>query len=433
MVHCKPVLICLTGFLLFSCRSHPLDSGPSGTGSDSTLVELRVDLDTEYQTIEGFGGFNSIHLAGDTWTVPLSEKYDVLAYDLGISMLRHEIDPRFWEAEDKPFNVQAPVFGGPSIADNFKDAEELRRRGVDRFIASVWSPPAWMKTNGQTSYGGRLKGESVGRFAEFMVGYIEAFKIATGLDLYAVSIQNEPDLSLPWNSCLYSPGEYASVLRVVRSAFRSRGIRTRLFGPEVFGPPAGCSGWIEAIASADSSSISGLDGFGLHIYNSGILIPYLNAQGWLPLQETCRKHGLSLWQTETSMVYGRDWNGAMDLASVICCGLKYGKLSAWCWWALADGEESAQYALIVDGKKENRYYASKHFYRYLRPGAVQVETVLAAGTPAAFVEDDVMAVAFRHKILKTVTIVVLNKSRNRKTIRIKMPGPADVWSSVTST
>ncbi len=397
---------------LYSCDSD--STGPTAEDNkvnDSSITRISINIDHEYQVIEGFGGFNTIQNEGNNWNATLPEKYNVLAYDLGITVLRHELDPRFWEQEEESFNVNAPVFGGQSISGNFQDCQELNQRGIDKFIASVWSPPAWMKTNQSTYNGGRLKTDCYDKFADFLSGYINAFKVATGIDLYAISIQNEPNLSLPWNSCVYTPEEYKNVLKIVDQKFKINGINTRLFGPEIFAIPQDIENWAGSTINIDSLPDNPLDILGIHIYNSNIAQNYFDSSGWQSLAETCQEYNLQLWQTETSMVYSQDWKGAMDLASTILNGLKYGKMSLWCWWALADCEAARQYALIIDGEPGHRYYASKHFYKYIRPGAVCIETKVQ--------DNQILAVAFNHKTEEKLVVVIINKSENERKVKIE--------------
>lgn len=59
-----------------------------------------------------------------------------------------------------------------------------------KILASPWSPPAWMKTNGET-YGGNLKTEYYQTYAQYFIKYIKAMA-ARGIKIDALTIQNEP-------------------------------------------------------------------------------------------------------------------------------------------------------------------------------------------------------------------------------------------------
>ena len=76
--------------------------------------------------------------------------------------------------------------------------------GVDKLIFSVWSAPAYMKSNGSTSQG-FLKRGSYQAFADYLSNFCDAYT-AAGLPVYAISPANEPEYAASWNSCLWLPG-----------------------------------------------------------------------------------------------------------------------------------------------------------------------------------------------------------------------------------
>jgi len=59
-----------------------------------------------------------------------------------------------------------------------------------RFMATPWSPPVWMKTNGNTM-GGRLKTDCYDVYARYLVVYLTKMKQA-GVPIAVLSMQNEP-------------------------------------------------------------------------------------------------------------------------------------------------------------------------------------------------------------------------------------------------
>jgi glucosylceramidase len=73
-------------------------------------------------------------------------------------------------------------------------------------LVSPWSPPAWMKTNNDMKYGGKLKEEYKKTWAEFFVKFIKAYQ-EEGIDIWAVTVQNEPMAVQIWESCIYTAEE----------------------------------------------------------------------------------------------------------------------------------------------------------------------------------------------------------------------------------
>ena len=81
-----------------------------------------------------------------------------------------------------------------------------------QLLASPWSPPAWMKTNGEMNHGGRLRPECRAAWAQCFVRFIRAYG-AEGVPIWGVSVQNEPDATQRWDSCLYSAEEERDFVR----------------------------------------------------------------------------------------------------------------------------------------------------------------------------------------------------------------------------
>ena len=73
-------------------------------------------------------------------------------------------------------------------------------------MASPWSPPPWMKTNGQMNHGGKLKKEYRQSWAEYYCKYIQNYE-QEGIPIWGLSVQNEPEAIQIWDSCIYTGEE----------------------------------------------------------------------------------------------------------------------------------------------------------------------------------------------------------------------------------
>jgi glucuronoarabinoxylan endo-1,4-beta-xylanase len=124
------------------------------------------------------------------------------------------------------------------------------------------------------------------------------------------------------------------------------------------------------------------------------------------------------WMTETSG-YADAWNGspgafALGLGLDIMSALNNGNVSGWVWWQGSENPGSTagvgEFALMNGLVKGKKYYASKQFYRYIRPGAVRVG--------AASVNANVFVSAFENAAQGTHTIVVANTSQSAQNVTL---------------
>jgi glucosylceramidase len=81
-----------------------------------------------------------------------------------------------------------------------------------QLLMSPWSPPAWMKSNGQMNQGGHLLPEYAETWAQCYVRFIQAYS-AEGVAIWGVSIQNEPQALQRWDSCIYTAEDERDFVR----------------------------------------------------------------------------------------------------------------------------------------------------------------------------------------------------------------------------
>ena len=80
------------------------------------------------------------------------------------------------------------------------------------FLSSPWSPPAFMKTNGEMNNGGKLKSEYAKLWATYIAKYIKAYE-EEGIKISYITVQNEPLATQTWDSCIWTAeeeGEFAT-------------------------------------------------------------------------------------------------------------------------------------------------------------------------------------------------------------------------------
>ena len=98
-----------------------------------------------------------------------------------------------------------------------------------RILASPWSPPAWMKDNGDMLNGGKLRKENYGVYADYLIKFIQAYRIA-GIPITWLTIQNEPDARQIWESCNFiAEDEAGFIAEHLAPKLRAAGISAGLW------------------------------------------------------------------------------------------------------------------------------------------------------------------------------------------------------------
>jgi glucosylceramidase len=199
-----------------------LSSGASGDG----LPSVRVRTGTTFQVIEGFGGAFT-EAAAVTWQRLGSEQrpellaaYFDAAHGHGYSFCRvHMGSCDFsvgnYSHVETPADLALDSFSidrdRQALLPFIQAAQRVSAHPL-RILASPWSPPAWMKTNGQMNGGGQLRPQCRRAWARCYVRFIEAYA-AEGVAIWGVSVQNEPMAAQRWDSCLYSAEEERDFVR----------------------------------------------------------------------------------------------------------------------------------------------------------------------------------------------------------------------------
>ncbi len=87
--------------------------------------------------------------------------------------------------------------------------EALEHAGPDmKLMVSPWSPPGWMKDNGEMNNGGKLLKQYYPLWARYIVRFIQELE-KRGIPVWSLSIQNEPAATQRWDSCRWTAQEEA--------------------------------------------------------------------------------------------------------------------------------------------------------------------------------------------------------------------------------
>lgn len=261
--------------------------------------------------------------------------------------------------------------------------KNLKARGVETFLLTFWSPPAWMKENLSTNYQqaaapnwestqNKVLTDLYDEYAEDVVAVVKMFKQEAGVDLAGIGLQNEPAFCEPYASAILSPEKYADMIVRVGKRFEAEGITTRLYAAEQVGgimsdgPVYNHASYLAAFdANAEVQKYS--DIFAVHGYASDGITPgdLPGSTGWANVFAAINANGKTreLWMTETEPAF-TGWMDAFTNAANILTGFESGNVSLWTEWAW-DGH------CIDKGKPTQKLWAQSMF-NFIRPGAERI-------------------------------------------------------------
>lgn len=401
-------------------------------------VQVTVDPTKEYQRIDGFGAFGGIKAYWESPPFFTEPFLDYFLDDLGSTIVRTNI---FWDLEPQNDNSSSAVLdlskfnykAGSNLARQLPYYKALKAAGLQKLIATSWTPPDWMKLHDDDSRipkecyncnncpmsdprrkvcGGRLDPKYYGEYAEYLLAYAKILKQEADIDLYGISIQNEPWFANPFESNVVRPEEYGVLLSVVGRKFREAGLATKIFGPEHMAE------WSWGVQKnyvnnifKDGNDNPYLDIYAVHGYVDGVAPDFGSAEGWTALKENISDaYGKPLWMTETSG-YPQTFQGAMNLAKSMYLAFRFGQISAWVYWSVS-GEPGSEFSLMANGEPTIVYYASKQYFKYIRPGARRIE--VESG------DADVLPLAFQNPSDGSMTILLINVGNTAKDISLNV-------------
>jgi glucosylceramidase len=271
-----------------------------------------------------------------------------------------------------------------------------------KLVGSPWSPPGWMKTSGSLIQG-TLKQEFYPAFAQYFRKWIDAYE-AEGLPIFAITLQNEPHFE-PANypGMRLSPAQRADVIKNhVGPQFAQNGVDAQIWdwdhnwdeldSPLAVLADAGARQYVDAVAwhcyGGDISAQTFVHGQypekdtyftecsggqwspvfaeNLKWMTSKMVIG--NARGWAK--------GVALWNLALDENYGPHLGGCGDCRGVVTINSATGQVT-----------------------RNEEYYALAHASRFVRPGAVRIESTASNGLET---------VAFRNADDQSTVLIVLN-------------------------
>ena len=410
----------------------------SSSNQSKNNIQLTINTDKTYQEMDGFGytlsGGSALHIS--KMSAParakfLQEIYGTGKNDLGASYIRisvgaSDLDEKIFSYNDLPtgqtdVNIEKFDLGYdkqyliPVLQDIIKINPSIK------ILASPWSPPVWMKTNGDTR-GGSLKPEYYTAYAKYLVKYIQEMK-KNGITIDALTIQNEP----------LHPGNNPSLLMLAEDQkifvrdhlgpeFKKNSIKTKII---VYDHNADRPDYPITILN-DKEAAKYIDGSAFHLYGGTI-----NA-----VSSVHEAHpNKNLYFTEQWVGAPGDFKKELDWHIE---NLIIGAPRNWCKtvleWNLAADENQNPHtdrggcdrclgAVTITGDKVTRepaYYIIAHASKFVRPGSVRVASNMIDGLPnVAYETPDGKIAAIIQNTSKEDKTIDVNAGGKTATIKLK--------------
>ena len=348
---------------------------------DATINWTQVE-----QKISGFGA-SSAFTSGAISNWNLADFFFNKDTGIGLSILRTRIPPDGDWADEASAMVVA------------------KERGVTQIWSAAWTPPAKWKSNNNPYNGGTLLPEHYRDYANYLAQYIKDIKNVYGVELYAISIQNEPEVAAKYESCLWSAEAFVDFIKNhLRPVFAANSITTKVMMPE----SAGNNLSLSDPTLNDRNAAAGVDIIGAHLYEGGPF-PY-------PLAAS---KGKEYWETEISDFnrYDGSMTSGLKYAKLIHDCLTYAQMNAFHYWWLApflpewggnlDNQGLIHWKDVVEPGElpydiPKRTYCIGNFSKFIRPG---YDRIGATANPTT----NVYVSAYKNDSTDDFVIVAINK------------------------
>jgi glucuronoarabinoxylan endo-1,4-beta-xylanase len=330
----------------------------SGPAPPPLSTNCYIDSSNVFQRIDGFG-------ASSAWNGGISTTQGNLLYStntnivytdnlgarstnngIGLSLLRSRIVP-----------------GGATIEHGIM--QQAQSLGA-RVWSTPWSPAANFKSNTNIN-GGSFVGTSNNyyAYASQMAGYVASIKRNYGINLYVISIQNEPDANVTtYESCNWTAQQIHDFVPFLYNALAASNVSaTKIMLPE-------SQNWQDysnlALPTLTDPVVAA------HV---AILADhnYDGANGPAVLTKTT--YGKALWETEVSILSGSDSSitNGVYYAQRIFLFLTQAQASAWHYWWLISLDSTGNEGLLDNhAALTKRLFTLGNYSRFVRPNYYRI-------------------------------------------------------------
>jgi glucosylceramidase len=296
-----------------------------------------------------------------------------------------------------------------------------------KFWGSPWSPPTWMKDNGQFDRG-NMKGDAqtLQAHALYLARFVEEYALE-GIDLLAIHPQNEPGYPQDYPSCIWSASVMTDYIgNYLGPTFEERGLTAEI--------------WLGTMSNTSSDSIvtSVMGNAKASGYVRGIGAQWAMRQNigrygstyGVPTMQTEHQCGNNPWEGGYQQQAPNDYAYALEGWNWIVDWLNQGVSSYLAWnmvldtngRSLDDVRPWSQNALLIVNRGSSTlnitptFQMFRHLSQYTTPGGKRVGVT---GDAIAFKNPDGSLAVIIHNGGATQTMTV---SGNGRTVSVEVPG-----------
>ena len=390
-----------------------LSTAPVSTyGAESESVSISINWTQEYQIMDGFGASGAFQRATQLMEMSEPARTEILdalfsrQTGAGLSMVRNIV------GDGSPLPDGVPTtqpskgdWQGSGDEGQLWLMHEASRRGATRFMSTVWSAPAWMKDN-QSVIGGSLSPDHYQDFADYLVAYIRGYEEVFNLDIYAISIANEPVNNAKYSSSLWSGEQIRDFIKMhLAPTFERQGLSTKI----IIGEDETWSEELALATLADEEAAKSVDIVAAHGY-LGDIHAFTRA----------KECGKTVWQTEVAAFVDNDpgIDDGIEWATKVHTYVVDCDASAFLYWWFVSKRNNRGALVVIDESNSTDYTLNKrlftigNFARFIRPGYIRID---CTANPAP----DVYVSAYKDEDSGTLVIVAVNASKEPITLNIE--------------
>ena len=364
--------------------------------SSPVSTKITLNPSVTFQKVTGFGG-----MLNPSWTGNNMRDAEVqkLYGDLGFNIIRMMLYPN---QSDWGLNTAT--------------AKKAQSLGAIVF-ASPWTPPKELKSNGLQSNkdGAYLLLDKYADYAAHLKAFVD-YQKNQGLNIYAVSIQNEPDWKVDYDGCSWTATQ---MLDFVKNYGDQVGAKL-IVGEAV-------NNYNKSYTNAvlnDPMAVNKFDIAATHLYGSGISDDPL-----------VRQKGKEFWMTEhlfnetnktpNDPEINWTWKPSLDMVAKEIHDCMAANLNAYVYWYLkryygmvADADSKS---LVAEGEVTKRGYIMGHYAKYAT-GRTRIQSSIQN---IQQLTSDLLVTTYVGT--NEYTAVIIN--RNATGLRIELALPSEITSS----